>query len=108
MALETRNGRIYFYKKYRMDGRVKSEYIASGDLAFMWQRGDEEDRAEAREEAAAKRAAWDALRSAIEATDDVVAASLGAIERAVNTAIEAAGYHRHRRELRWRKGGPKP
>jgi beta-phosphoglucomutase-like phosphatase (HAD superfamily) len=35
MGIEHRNGRAYYYRKVRRDGKVKSEYCGSGELAYM-------------------------------------------------------------------------
>jgi hypothetical protein len=35
MALEERNGNLYYYQKKRYGNRVKSEYIGKGEAAFL-------------------------------------------------------------------------
>ncbi len=46
MAWEDRNGRRYYYRKRRVGGKVRSEYIGSGPLAEAIAAMDEQERRE--------------------------------------------------------------
>ncbi len=35
MGIEYRNGKPYYYRKYRENGKVKAEYCGSGDMAYL-------------------------------------------------------------------------
>jgi hypothetical protein len=103
MGLERRNGGLYYYRKRRVGRSVRSEYVGGGMLAEFAARLDEEDRDEARQQAAAVKAEWDAKRAALDAEEARVAGYLHAIDRTVSQALEAAGYHRPSRRLQWMK-----
>src|SRR4051812_33915096 len=59
MGLESRGGRIYFYRKIWNRGRVKSEYVGGGVLAILAARLDQEDREERDARKANERDRWD-------------------------------------------------
>ena len=103
MGLELRDGGLYYYRKRRVGRRVKSEYVGSGMLAVLAARLDEETRDEAREQATAVKAEWEAKREAMDAEEARIAEYLHAVDRAVSQALEAAGYHRPSRRLQWMK-----
>ena len=104
MGLETHNGRTYYYAKEWNGGRVKSRYVAAGDMALFLAALDEERREEAREEAEAERAEL----AKLDAEEAPIASYLEAADRAVSEALRAAGFHRPSRKLEWmRNCGPR-
>ena len=97
MGLEIYHGKIYYYAKEWNGGRVKSRYVASGDMALLFAVLDEERREEAREEAEAERAEL----AKLDAEEARIVAYLEGVDRAVSEALRAAGYHRPSRKLEW-------
>src|SRR5262245_56131522 len=98
MSLVHRNGRPYLYRSVRRDGRVTSEYVASGIDARLTAalEADERDGREFdREQARAERREADALERAL----DEMADRARALAR---DALTAAGYHQHHRG-EWRR-----
>lgn len=91
-----RNGRSYYYKSRRVAGKVETEAF-SGLRASLEASADERARAERGvktallEEDAALEAELDTLYSQI--------------EEFTAERLHAAGYHRHKREWRRRRGG---
>src|SRR4051794_25841524 len=102
MGLESRGGRIYYYRKVWDRGRAKSEYLGRGDLAIMTARLEQEDREDREARKADERARWDETRKRIDAVDSMIEARVVALETAVSASLEAAGFHRKRnRCLGW-------
>lgn len=97
MGLETYHGKTYYYKKIREGDRVRSEYIAGGDMAICCARLD----AERRRKAAALKAELEARRAELDAEEGRIVDYLAAVDRAVCQALQAAGYHRPSRKLGW-------
>ncbi len=99
MGLEFRGNRPRYYRKHWNGGEVRSEYVASGDMALFFAALDEERREEAREETEAERSNLAEL--ALE--EARIAGYLEAVDKAVSDALRAAGYHRPSRKLQWMK-----
>ena len=97
MGWETRRGKQYYYRKYRVDGRVVNEYIGSGPEA---EAVAEQDRQEREARAAARTAAreeMDTFKTTIRQLDE-----LHMMTTALQTAtLLQAGYHQHKGQ--WRK-----
>ena len=97
MGWETRGNGTYYYRKVRRGSRVMSEYIGAGVLAEVYAELD----ADARDEAAAARAAWAATVQA-ERRHDVALAEVDELVQGMTAAVLiAAGYHTHGRQ--WRR-----
>ncbi|GAA4416734.1 hypothetical protein GCM10023187_48450 [Nibrella viscosa] len=97
MGLEIRNGRPYYYRKVRRDGKVTSEYVGSGttaEYAALLDERDYYDREEQRQQDRQQREA-----------DRTADLELLNLERTLNelfTAVAvASGYHKVKRQ--WRK-----
>ncbi len=98
MALVDRNGRTYLYRSIRRNGRVTSEYVASGELAALL--GEEAclerlERAERLDRQRSDRAKLEKLEQSL---DDLVKQA----KALAGNALAAAGYHQHHRG-EWRK-----
>jgi len=89
--------RGYWYRSNREGKRVKSEYLGTSETAELIALLD----AEAAAERQAKREAWRAERAKIEAADSTLADLGRLVSKATCVALEAAGYHAHKRQ--WRK-----
>jgi hypothetical protein len=101
MAYESRKGRSYYYRKVWKNGQCRSEYIGGGEAAALIARMeqlDQQGRDIARQDRRAEREQFAALA----ATPPELVALLAEARRASAEALEAAGYHRHKRG-EWRK-----
>jgi hypothetical protein len=98
MPLKRINGRPYYYRNVKVDGKVRSEYLGCGEVAEVIGQIEAEDR---RERDLAARA-WRAERDELDAEDLRRGASFQAVERIVAMALELSGFHRHKRG-QWRK-----
>jgi len=99
MAWETRrNGRCYYYRSKRVEGRVVKEYLgcAAWVESAVWLDGRD------RETEKNERCARSAERDRVDALDAAVAALYQETEAALVAVLTAAGYHRHDRGA-WRK-----
>ncbi len=102
MAYERRKGRYYYYRKVWRDGTCHSEYIGpAGDRAYLFSSLDKLDRERRRQEAMERQIACNEFAEL--ATVPVELTELLAeARRATAEALEAAGYHQHKR-CEWRK-----
>jgi hypothetical protein len=99
MAWETRrNGRRYYYRVRRVNGRVVREYVGTGPAAEAAAALDSAHR-QLKQLGRAERAAKDAADRELEADLSLLDDLANLFARA---ALEAAGYHRHARG-QWRK-----
>ena len=97
MAWETRGNRSYFYRKKRVGGKVKSEYIGGGEVAKLIARREQLERQVS--DAAAERSKRE--REAADALDERIN-ELSEINRILVDALFLInGYHQHKRQ--WRK-----
>jgi hypothetical protein len=100
MALEWRKGRPYYYKKRRINGRVVSQYVASGQNAQLFARLDQLDQLDAQAAAAAQRA-----QRSDQAADSAAARGYSRMVRAiVRAALQESGYHQYKGEWRHKRG----
>jgi hypothetical protein len=101
MAYESRNGRTYYYKKERQGKKVVSVYCGNGERAELWADitalGIEERQFEA-SQCAAERASFAELAR----TPPALVELLAEAKRQTAAALQAAGYHQHKRG-EWRK-----
>ena len=99
MAWETRGGRRYYYRKVWKDGRCFSVYEGGGPLAELMAEQDEETREQAR------RVSLDAHAqlAALDKVDAMIDREWRAVKAAAEEALEAAGYHRHKRQWRLKR-----
>lgn len=95
MGIETRNGNIYYYRKRREGAKVVSEYVGSGEVAYIADHMAKREREEKRE-----------ARQALTATDSQADSLLDSFSREVDTITDSylglLGYHRHKGQ--WRRG----
>ena len=104
MGLETRErGGVYYYRKRRIGDKVISEYMGSGDLAFLAGIYDERERAE-RE---AKRQQLRQLRTEATNTDRMLAELAGIVDTFVSASLIVEGYHQHKGQWRRKRGKSK-
>lgn len=100
MAWENRRGRLYYYSKKRVQGRVISTYLGNDEAAFTLAAFDvlmNDLRQAERAQAQAERAEWTELDREV---DD-----FGVAVQALTAAVLlASGCHRHKRSWRVQRG----
>ena len=97
MGWEQKRGRSYYYRKVRVGGRVRSQYVGSGMLGQLCAADD----ANQRRERGVKRAADRAVRQAEAQIDHQLADAESALRELTQATLVAAGCHRHRGQ--WRR-----
>ena len=97
MAFEQRGNGVYYYRKERQGGKVKSVYGGGGLLGACFEALDRESR----EERAFKQQQRKEAAGAMRAIDRAAKESWKEIRAAHEAAMMAAGYHKHKRQ--WRK-----
>ena len=109
MAYESRNGRTYYYRKERRVTQVVSVYCGKdgSPIAELWQDITALG-AHRRQQEAAERAAERASFADLARTPPALVELLAEAKRQTAEALEAAGYHQHKRgEWRKRRGNAK-
>jgi hypothetical protein len=103
VGIETRkNGASYYYRKVRRNGRVYSEYVASGETGRLLHAMEQLRRLEQQAEQEGRRAQQQA-----ECADERDAwALLGEAQRLVALAMLATGHYRHKGQWRRRRAPP--
>ena len=100
MGVETRKGKLYYYKKRREGDRVVSEYVGSGEIVQMADRMaalERERRKEQRESLQAQASSLYRINSMVDSYSEMV-------DRVVEAHLLALGYHKHNRQWRRRRG----
>ena len=92
------NGGLYYYRSRREGGRVRTEYLGPAGQAELFTYLDAEDK----EQREAERERERAEREAIEREESELAGWFGRVEAIAQAALNAAGYHQHKRG-EWRK-----
>ena len=103
MGVETRKGRLYFYRKRREGDRVVSEYVGGGELVHLAEyeaKKQREQRQRERERMAAERMSIAELDAGLDRLDDV-------IDTLIAATLVRAGYHSHKGQWRKRRDGCK-
>ena len=99
MAWESRNGQGQYYtRSFRVDGKVKREYVGSDALAHLVAETDDLERHKREAESLAQREE----RSRLDAIDAQLARLDILADLIARALLVAAGYHRHHRG-HWRK-----
>jgi hypothetical protein len=101
MGWETRGGHSYYYRKERQGRRVISTYCGRGEVATLFVALDELDQERRQQEQAVNQAAR-AEFAEFAATPPELTMLLAEARAEVARALEAAGYHQHKRG-EWRK-----
>lgn len=97
MALEKRDGKLYYYRSFRDGERVRKEYIGTGEFAEALAHSDETIRLIHKLQ---RDKGWEEL----ELLEDLAAPVLEidmTIDILARAALVAAGYHRHKGK--WRR-----
>ncbi|HJQ32943.1 MAG TPA: hypothetical protein VJ866_12225 [Pyrinomonadaceae bacterium] len=101
MAWEERAGRRYYYRKVRKGGRVFSVYEGGGISGTLAEAQD----AEARQSRQRKPRSLRAELAAQDAIDAKIDEAWRVVERVAAEALQAAGYHQHKRQWRLKRNG---
>lgn len=100
MAWEKRgNGNSYYYRKRRVNGRVVSEYVGTGELAAIRARLDSLKRALRLQQQAERRAA----RAKLDELDVQVAELDSVVQALARASLLAAGCRTHKGQWRSRR-----
>jgi hypothetical protein len=99
MALVYRNGRPRLQRSVRRDGRVTTDYVASGELALIADRLENCERDYHELEMLEQRA----RREVDDANERGLTDYCDRVEDLARAALYAAGYHRPKREWRRRR-----
>ena len=99
MAIETRNGKPYYYESKRGGGRVVKEYKGSGSLANLMATLDESNRVLRKIDRDMERLRL-AKRQRVNAK---LRTWLAGINATVTDAMAASGWHQHNREWRYKR-----
>ncbi len=101
MAWEKRGNRSYFYRKERINGKVKSEYVGSGEVAALLERC-EKGRRELKqlEKEKLKRE-----RMKAELIDEQINALSEINQNLVDALFLINGFHQHKRQWRKKRNG---
>lgn len=98
MGWKLRNGRRYFYRSVRRDGRVVTEYVGTGEVAALIAKIDGVKRDLKKLDALD----WRDERDRLVAIDRRQAGRFNLVEALVRLTLESAGFHRHQRG-EWRR-----
>jgi hypothetical protein len=101
MGLERRGGKSYYYKKERVNGRVKSTYLAKGELAEMMAELQDNLRESRKMEREEKQARFDAMQAKHAKIDAKLDRALSLIQALTRAALLITGHHNHKGQ--WRK-----
>ena len=99
MSWETRGGQSYYYRKVRRGGRVFSVYEGGGlggQLAEARDTSERKEREQTREELRRELARQDRI-------DALIGEAWRIVQTAARGALEAEGYHLHKREWRLKR-----
>ena len=102
MALEERDGNLYYYRSVRDGERVRKVYCGSGEIAAIMARLDEQERQERALEATERKADLERLEALSRGVEELSEAA----EVLTRAHLVAAGYRRVNREWRRRRGRP--
>lgn len=99
MGIELRNGRVYYYRKRRKDGRVVSEYMGHGIVAHWTFLQDSEEQRQREQQ----RLQLAALKEEQRRLDEAVNTYHDAVRKATAEVLKRLGYHRHKRQWRLKR-----
>ena len=88
----------YYTRSRRVDGRVVREYVGAGPLADIIAQADEAEREAHRLQRRREREQMEQDRE----LDDLFGAYSAGVDELLRSALEAAGYYRHKRG-EWRR-----
>lgn len=103
MALEYRNRTPYYYRKRRVNGRVRSEYVGGGAQGYLFARLDQAQRAEVE----AEREAWQLVKDEQQWLDQLVNDVSKAVDAYVTALLLVTGHHKLKRQWRKKRHGSK-
>ena len=101
MAWEDRNGRQYYYRKYRVGQRVFSEYVGSGFLAELIAEEDVMKRERRRLEHQAQ----NHEKATIKSIDCEIDSLIDSTRTLIRACLLLAGFHPHKGQWRKRRSG---
>jgi hypothetical protein len=99
MALEKRNGNVYYYRSVRYGKKVRRVYVGAGEIARLAHEQDEQRRAEAEAERAREQDEVERLEALVAPVLEIAEAA-EVLERAHLIAVGYRQYQRHWRRER--------
>jgi hypothetical protein len=96
VALERRDGNIYYYRSVRHGGRVHKIFVGAGEFARIFAEGDILRRTSRKAQREREKAEHERLEDLIAPVEELS----GAAEVLVRAHLVAAGYHRRKGEYR--------
>jgi hypothetical protein len=100
MGIETRKGRLYYYKKRREGDRVVSQYVGGGDVIPMAERLAALEHERKQEQ----RAIVELQQKDADRINAIVDKHSAMVDSAVKAQLLALGYHKHNRQWRRKRG----
>lgn len=97
MGWEKRGNGQYYYRKKRVNGKVKSQYVGAGEFAHASQVLDQTDSALK----ALDNQEWQETKATDQAIDHAVDQHLESIQEAIEQTLQELGYRKVKGE--WRK-----
>jgi hypothetical protein len=100
MAWDRREGRAYYYRSVRENGRVRRQYVGTGPLAELAAFSDERDRRERQ----ARRDAEQQARYELETALAPIEEACEVLDLAIRAVLLTLGFHQHKgtwRRRRW-------
>lgn len=101
MGIENRNGKLYYYEKRRVGGRVVSEYRGKGMIALLSQRYAQEEA----EKKAAERERMKRKKEEFAALDAELDCIFEWVNILTNSELLISGFHHHKGQWRKRRNG---
>ncbi|MGI4791309.1 MAG: hypothetical protein ACRYFS_20980 [Janthinobacterium lividum] len=102
MAIEKRNGNLYYTQSTRVHGKVKREYLGSGIWGLLAHLIDKQKRYEQQVQQRLRQERWREERHDTNALNEAVRTVCEEADAMFHAAMDAAGYHQHGRS-EWRK-----
>ena len=97
MALEKRNGNLYYYRSVRDGEKVRRVYVGAGEIARIAHEHDEQRRAQEERRRQEERRAQEGLDALVAPVLEIAEA----LEILIRAHLIAAGYRRYQRH--WRR-----
>ena len=97
MGLERRKNNLYYYSKRREGDRVISEYVGSGEVAYIADH-------HAKQQRQAKREMVTAIQSSDKEIDSALDSYSLTVDALVGSCLQLLGFHKHNRQWRRKNG----
>jgi hypothetical protein len=103
MGIEQRKGNLYYYSKRRKGDRVVSEYVGSGEVAYIADHLAKQEK----QQRQAERELATTVQAGTAEIDSALDSHSRAVDALVGSYLQLLGYHKHNRQWRRRRGNGK-